>query len=124
VLETELSVLEALAKAGGHTTDANLDNVLLLRREGNRRVEKYLDLEKALSGEDYAGNIQIQSGDILYVPPKAMAKVGRYLSYVTSILSPIILVESGIVMWPLVKDAFDSSSESSTPPSVTLPTGQ
>ncbi len=120
VLETELSVLEGLAKAGGYTNDANLEKVLVVRKKGNERTEMHLDLKKVLSGENYAANVTIQSGDIIFVPSKRIAQISRYLTYVSSILSPIIQVEGGIVMWPMVKSAFSGSSSNDTP-SVSLP---
>lgn len=121
VLETDISVLEGLAKAGGYTDDANIGNVLLVRKKGNEKTEMHLDLEKALSGEDPAANVTIESGDIIYVPAKGIAKVSRFLNYITDILAPIVLVESGIVMWPLVKEALSGDSSSTESPAVSIP---
>lgn len=122
VLDNELSALDVLSQAGGATNDANLSRVLLVRNAaGNKKVEIYLDLKKALSGEDYAANVALQSGDILYVPTRGLASVSRYAAYLSTVLSPVVMVEGGIVLWPLVKDVFNGKPQSSQ---VSIPTSK
>lgn len=120
VLDTELSVLQALVKAGGATDDANLSRVLLVRRgPGNKKTEIYLDVKKALTGKDYAADMALMNGDILYVPLRGIANISRYASYLGEILSPIVSLEGGIVLAPLVRDVFTGDGGDS---SVTIPT--
>ena len=122
VLDMEVTVLEALSKAGGATADANLNQVLLVRNApGNKKVELYLDLKKALDDQDYTSNVVLQNGDILYVPLKGIANIGRYATYLSNILSPLVQLEGGIVLWPLVKDVI-SGTKSST--QITIPTAK
>jgi len=123
VLDTELTVLDALSKTGGATNDANLGNVLLVRNAGGgKKTEIYLDVKKAMTGEDYASNIPLQNGDVLYVPTKGLATMSRYTSYITSIVSPIVAIEGGIVLWPLVKDVINGKEQSNS--QVTIPTSR
>jgi len=120
VLDPELTVLDALSKAGGATNDANLGQVLLVRNAGGaKKTEIYLDVKKALTGENYASNLALQNGDILYVPLRGIANIGRYAAYLSNILQPLVQLEGGIVLWPLVKDVISGASSDSQ---VTIPT--
>lgn len=121
ILETEVSALDALAKAGGADDDANLAKVLLMRRAGDKRTETYLDLRKALAGGDLAANVTLQNGDVVFVPSTRIANISRYASYLSNILSPIVALEGAIVLGPLVKDALKGESQGSQ---VSIPTSK
>jgi len=114
VQDTDLTVLDMISKAGGTTTDANLERVLLIRRSGNKATGVPLDLERAVAGEDLSANVPMQNGDIVVVPPKRIAEVARYMSYVSDILRPFVTLEGGIVLWPLVMDVFTGAEGSTT----------
>ncbi len=114
VLDTDLTVLDMISKAGGTTNDANLERVLLVRRNGNKATGVPLNLESAIAGEDLSANVPMQNGDIVVVPPKRIAEVARYMSYVSDILRPFVTLEGGIVLWPLVVDVFTGAEGSTT----------
>jgi len=122
VLETELAALDMISKAGGTTNDANLEKVLLIRSDGDKKTETYLDLDKALTGKDYTSNVTIRSGDILFVPPTRMANFGRVASSLSSLLSPIVSLEGAIVLWPLVKNVLSGDNQNNS--QVTIPTSK
>lgn len=119
VLDAPLSVLDVLAKAGGTTDDANLKKVLLIRKVGGAKTEVLLNVDSALKGGDFSADLTLQSGDIIYVPSKWIAGLSQYMAYIRNILSPIIQLEGGIVLWPLVKDTLQGKDRDSN---VTIPT--
>ena len=55
----------------------------------------------------------LQAGDIVYVPKTLMANVVKFFQDLTSILTPIILAESGIVLGPIVKSVLTTGSAGS-----------
>lgn len=114
VLDTDLTVLDALARAGGATNDANLAKVLLVRNSGGKRSETLLDLRQVLAGKDFSSNLSLQNGDILYVPSTRISNFSRVAGYLSTILSPIIGLESGIVLWPMVKNTFQGKTSESS----------
>jgi polysaccharide export outer membrane protein len=67
-----LTVMQALSLAGGLTEFAGTDNILILRRDGDRQVAipfRYSEVEK---GRELATNIELLSGDVVVVPPRSL----------------------------------------------------
>ena len=103
-LDTDMDILEALSKAGGMTKDAKIANVLLIRRGQGRPEVMSLNLKKVLKGGDISQNLILKNGDIAYLPAVTIANVSRYFSHISQILAPFVSFESGVVLWPMVKD--------------------
>ena len=81
-LTPDMSLLDALARAGGPTPDADPSVMHLIRpRKG---VNQIIDIEDLLMPNANL-NVSLQKGDIVYVPRRGLAKVG----YVLDQLSPI-----------------------------------
>lgn len=103
-LEYETSVTEAISNAGGNTEDAKLKNIMLIRR-GNGKPHVYsVNLKQAFKDGNLADDKILQNGDIVYVPAVAIANVSWFMAHMGQILSPIVNLETGIVLWPQVKD--------------------
>lgn len=113
-LDSELSVMEAITKAGGMTVDAKMSNVLLIRRGKGKPEVDSLDLKKAFKDGDLSQNMALQSGDIVYLPAVMIANVSWYFNHLSKILSPIVSLESGIVLWPQVSNVLQGKSNSQT----------
>jgi polysaccharide export outer membrane protein len=77
-----MSVVQALAQAGGPTDNAGTSKVSLARPSQN--LEKDIDLDNLVKG-DGATNYSVEPGDIVYVPKRGLAKLG----YVFQQISPI-----------------------------------
>ncbi len=94
--DTPMSAIEAISRAGGFTLDAKDESVMVIR--GNREKPQLikLDLESTLKGGNIAQNIQLQGGDIVYVPATFIADVSRFSVYLRDILYPILMIEQGI----------------------------
>lgn len=108
VLDTDTSFAEAVSKAGGPSRDANLDDILLLRRnlkEPDKPFVATIPLKKLLREGDLSQNVSLRNGDIVYVPPKHIANVARFAAYISQILLPIVQLESGLALWPQVRDS-------------------
>jgi polysaccharide export outer membrane protein len=111
-LDRNLVVWEALARAGGFTRDANERRVLLVRRRGSEATFSVLDIQMkklaehgTLSAEHY-----LQSGDIVYVPTKAIASVETFMRRLQTVLQPFLTIQTGIVLWPEMVDALEGES--------------
>lgn len=98
LLDTELTIMDAVAKAGGWTTDAKMSNIILLRNVSGKVETQSLDMETALAGGSFSQNKPLQRNDIVYVPTKKIADMARFMTYIGNILSPIVLTEAGIVL--------------------------
>jgi polysaccharide biosynthesis/export protein len=77
-----MSVVQALAQAGGLTDSASPSKVALARPSQN--IQKEIDLDSLIKG-DGSVNYAVEAGDIVYVPKRGLAKVG----YVLQQISPI-----------------------------------
>jgi polysaccharide export outer membrane protein len=76
-LTRQMRVSEALGSVGGPTLFANSDDVSVVR-PGNPPEVISVDLD-AIRGGDLSTNVQLYGGDIVYVPPTVIVKVGYAL---------------------------------------------
>ena len=106
-------VWDALSQAGGLNTDANQENILLVRSENAKAVIKALNIKSILKGENLSQDIYLENGDVIYVLPTVIADVQRFMTRLTMILSPIIAIESGIVLYPQVRNVLEGQTDTS-----------
>ena len=112
-LDNDLTILDAVGKAGGWTTDAKTSNVLLVRNESGKAKVRSFDIDAVLAGGSYADNQTLRTNDIVYVPTKKIADISRFMSYLGNILGPVVMLEGGIVLWPQMLDALKGKSSGS-----------
>lgn len=67
-LVSPLTVMHALAVAGGLTPFADEDDIKILRRSDHTTISLPFDYGSVSKGEDLEQNIQLQNGDIILVP--------------------------------------------------------
>jgi polysaccharide export outer membrane protein len=108
--DADLTIMDAVAKAGGWTSDARTSNVLLLRKVSGKVSTKSMDMDAALESGSLSENLPLQRNDIVFVPTKKIANIARFMSYISNILSPIVLTEGGIILWPQMIDALSGKS--------------
>jgi polysaccharide export outer membrane protein len=77
-----MSLIQALAEAGGPTDNATPGKVELARP--SHRMQQMVDLDDIKNGNGEA-NYSLQAGDIVYVPKRGLAKLG----YVLQQISPL-----------------------------------
>jgi polysaccharide export outer membrane protein len=101
---------EGVSQAGGFTKDANEENILLFRNENDKAVIKSINLGGLLKGEKLTQDVFLRNGDIVYVVPLFIADVERFMNRLGNIISPIISLESSIVLYPQVRDVLRGKS--------------
>jgi len=81
LLGQKITVVEALAMAGGETPNAKTTQVLLFRHmPGGAMVEvRKLDLKKMLKKGNLQEDPVLQAGDLVYVPQSTISKIMRFL---------------------------------------------
>jgi len=107
LLDTDMNTSEVIAKAGGMTSNASDSNVVLLRKESDKISLLSIDMERVLKKGDVSHDLVLKNGDIVYVPKAAIASASWLFSQLGQILSPFVTAESGIVLWPDVKDVLE-----------------
>lgn len=103
-------VVEAVSRAGGFTLDARKDNILLIRGGIENPELTLLNIDKFLKGADLTQNMQLQRGDIVYVPPSIIANVDRFFKHFATIINPIVTLETGIALEPAVEGVFNGTT--------------
>ena len=110
VIETPMSVIDAVSVAGGTTIDAKKSSILLLRHTSGSLIVKKVDLEASLQAAEGRYAMGVQSGDVVYVPRSFIADLNRYMQTVSNIISPLVFAEFGIVLGPQMLDALKGNS--------------
>jgi polysaccharide export outer membrane protein len=78
-LRSDTKLSEAVAIAGGLSTSAKHSQVLLFRRtEGGQIDVKEIDLKKVLHGKDLSTDLNIQAGDMVFVPKSRVSKLKEF----------------------------------------------
>lgn len=88
-----MTLLEAIAAAGGFTHDANRKSILVMR--GNLSEPDVMQIDAG--GMGLVNNIPLQRGDIIYVASSSFANVERIAVRIAHILTPFLDVSRGII---------------------------
>ena len=67
-VSTTLTVLQALALAGGLQTFADQDNIIIIRGHGEDTAKIHFDYSAVKKGKKLEQNILLKRGDVLLVP--------------------------------------------------------
>ena len=79
-LVSDTTVTEAVAMAGGFTPRARHSQVVLFRRDSDALVSaQVLDVKQILKSKNLAEDLQLQPGDLLFVPQNSLSKLREYL---------------------------------------------
>ncbi|CAK8716596.1 hypothetical protein KKHLCK_05725 [Candidatus Electrothrix laxa] len=117
---SDVTLIDALAQAGGKTTNANSVILLIRRMQDQVRVFmtdtdiSYLS-DDSLSEQEIEEGIKlastrIQPGDIMYVPQSTIANIEAFMQRITNITAPIFGVQRGVIFWPDTIDALEGNS--------------
>jgi polysaccharide biosynthesis/export protein len=71
-LTENMTLIDAIAVAGGTTDKANLAGTQLIRIENGKPKATPLKADLVMQGKDVAGNVKLQDGDLLYIPQRGM----------------------------------------------------
>lgn len=91
VIRPGMTVLSAIADAGGHNELSNFSSTILIRRvSGTRAVARRLNLTAYLKGKKgVSSDLYLQDYDIIYVPKSL---IGRLASVVDNVLDKLIVI--------------------------------
>jgi len=79
-LRSDLTLVEAVAIAGGFTENSKHSQVLLFRRVSDQLVEARLfNVKQMLQSHNLGEDPHLQPGDMLFVPQNAMSKIRKFL---------------------------------------------
>ncbi len=83
----ELTVVEALALAGGFKQRAVLGDAKILRGDMSRPEVIACDIDRILNKGDMSQNVKLRNGDMLYLPKNAIGRISDWLREIAPILS-------------------------------------
>lgn len=116
-LTRDMTILDAVAEAGGPTLDASLRKIVLIRRISEERVVAgYFDYRDAVlnpSSEAWASNIPLQRGDVIYVPTNERAQWASAFKFISTMFGAAVDMERAIVLYPDVRDIITTGNGSS-----------
>jgi len=87
-LQPGMTALQAIASAGGHTDQAAMDDVVLIRRDGCGRADgSKLDLADASQNPEKGEDVMLMPHDTLVVPRSKIANVDLFVKqYIRDVL--------------------------------------
>jgi protein involved in polysaccharide export with SLBB domain len=87
-LKQAQDLLGALALAGNFTSVAKEENTLIVRgrESGEEPLVMMADVNAILRKADISQNIPLQNGDLIYVPPRRIGDINRWISNVLPLL--------------------------------------
>ena len=68
IMQGRMSVMQALSQAGGLTPYADDDDIIILRREGDKKKSIDYPYDSITRGRDLDKDIDLQPGDVIVVP--------------------------------------------------------
>jgi len=86
----ELTVVEALALAGGFKQRAVLGDAKILRGDMNRPEVIACDIDRILNKGDMSQNVKLRNGDMLYLPKNRIGRINDWLREIRPLLDFII----------------------------------
>ncbi len=95
-IESGMTVVEALTRAGWVSDDSRTDNILLIRGGLTSPKLFSINLDEMLNAGDTRQNVALQKDDVLYVPAKTIANVEKFFRRIAGIISPFV---SGTVVY-------------------------
>jgi protein involved in polysaccharide export with SLBB domain len=89
----DLTLFQAVTRAGPKDETANLGRVRLIRADPKDPFVQTYDLGDMISHGYSTFNVQVQENDIIYVPPSMMAEIGYFLD---TLFFPVKQVLTGL----------------------------
>jgi len=79
IVKGKLTLVEAVTEAGGFTDNAHMSSVIVLRGELGAMKGYRVDMSRIFKKGDIGLNIELEPGDIVYVPRSFIADIERFL---------------------------------------------
>ena len=79
-MDSYMTILQAISRAGGLKDGSRDDEVIVIRRNGLKKpFVKIVNVEDAMTGVDITQDIPLKAHDIIYVPKSAIANVNTWV---------------------------------------------
>jgi polysaccharide export outer membrane protein len=114
VMESPMTVLEAIARAGGFTEEATPRRVVIVRENATDVVGEVVNLERTWKSSQRDRNAELRRGDIVYVPRSTIADIDRWANRIARWLMPIVRAESAVLLGYRLDEEIDRRSEGET----------
>lgn len=85
----DISLIEALSMCGGFTREAYQSRVVILRPSDDDTKYVEVNVNDLLHGRDIR-NIQLEGGDIIFIPEQGISEYARYAGYLTTMMEAVI----------------------------------
>ena len=85
----DISLIEALSMSGGFTREAYQSRVVILRPTEDDTKYVEVNVNDLLHGRDVR-NIQLEGGDIIFVPEQGISEYARYARFITDMFEVVI----------------------------------
>ena len=82
----EIDLVTAISLAGGYTDDAVEENTVIVRGYPNEPEVIVANMRSFLQKGDFAQNVSLQSGDVIYMPKSTIGNIHYYISRLIPIL--------------------------------------
>jgi len=87
--DRHITLVQALARAGGLDNGAKTNSVLVIRREGlNKIVGVQVDVKAILNGETISDDFMLRNYDIIYVPKTRLKSAAEFMTLVYDVIEP------------------------------------
>jgi len=110
-LKRDMTLIDAIAEAGGPRPEADLEKIVLIRRISEHEViAGFFDYRDAMlnpMGGSWASNVPLQRGDTIYMPINYKSQWLNVFQFINSMFGAITDVERSIVLYPSVEDVFN-----------------
>ena len=84
-IDKPVSVLQAIAMAGGYTSNAELRNVVVFRKHKRKRIARGLNLKDILQVKRYSSFFYLKPDDIVFVPKTRIASLAQLMKQISQI---------------------------------------
>ncbi|HEU5048437.1 MAG TPA: polysaccharide biosynthesis/export family protein [Rickettsiales bacterium] len=85
----ELTLLQAIARAGGVKNDASTDLIILRRGQGDKPIAYAANYLAAVSGKDPASDVRLAPFDVVYVPRSGVGNAYLYFQQYVQQFVPV-----------------------------------
>ncbi len=85
-IERPIGIVEALALAGGQTSEANLNSVIVFRRDNGQLVATRVDVQRLLNVRETAEFFYLRPEDTVYVPRSPISTLAQLMQSVSQII--------------------------------------
>lgn len=102
-INDRLTLLEAIAEAGGFTRDAKKESIVVMRGNLSEPEIMTVDAERF----DLVASMPLKRGDIVYVASSTFANVERIAMRIAHILEPFLQVARGIILQDVAIDVLE-----------------